>query len=78
MPITHRSEDFVPALDALRGRVDALDVCNEPLMTIERPGSDLTTYDLHLRALSDFPTCDRGRLAGGLASLEQAIERDQN
>jgi len=44
----------------------------------ERPTNDLTTYDLYLRALSDFPTCDRDRLAQGLAMLEQAIARDAN
>jgi pentatricopeptide repeat protein len=42
----------------------------------ERPTHDLTTYDLYLRALSDFPTCDRDRLTRGLAWLEEAIARD--
>ena len=44
----------------------------------ERPANDLTTYDLYLRALSDFPTCDRDRLTCGLAWLEEAIVRDPN
>jgi adenylate cyclase len=44
----------------------------------ERPANDLTTYDLYLRALSDFPTCDRDRLTRGLAWLEEAIVREPN
>jgi ABC-type uncharacterized transport system substrate-binding protein len=31
-----RSEDIAPAFDALRGRVDALYVCNDPLATTSR------------------------------------------
>jgi hypothetical protein len=31
----------------------------------ERPAKDLTTYDLYLHALSDYPTCDRTALFGG-------------
>jgi TolB-like protein/Tfp pilus assembly protein PilF len=42
----------------------------------QRPTKDLTTYDLYLQALSDFPTCDRDRIVQGLASLEQAIARE--
>jgi len=32
----HRPEDIVPAFDALKGRVDTLYVCNDPLMTTNR------------------------------------------
>jgi TolB-like protein len=44
----------------------------------QRPTNDLTTYDLYLRALSDFPACERDRLVRGLALLDQAIARDPN
>jgi putative ABC transport system substrate-binding protein len=32
----HRAEDLSPAMDALKGRVDALYVCNDPLVTTNR------------------------------------------
>jgi TolB-like protein len=42
----------------------------------ERPTSDLTAYDLYLRALPDCLSWDDGRVRAALARLEQAIERD--
>ena len=42
----------------------------------ERPTSDLTAYDLYLRALPDCLSWDGGRVRAALARLEQAIERD--
>ena len=42
------------------------------------PTNDLTTYDLYLRALSDFPACERDSLVRGLALLDQATARDPN
>jgi TolB-like protein len=56
-----------PALQAAEIRCSSL-----------RPTEDLTTYDLYLRALSDFPACERDRLVRGLALLDQAIARDPN
>jgi adenylate cyclase len=42
----------------------------------ERPTSDLTAYDLYLRALPDCLSWDDGRVRAALARLEEAIERD--
>jgi adenylate cyclase len=42
----------------------------------ERPTSDLTAYDLYLRALPDCLSWDDTRVGAALKLLEQAIERD--
>jgi tetratricopeptide (TPR) repeat protein len=43
---------------------------------VDRPTTDLTTYDLYLRAMPDCLSWDRERIASGLNLLERAIERD--
>jgi adenylate cyclase len=42
----------------------------------ERPTSDLTAYDLYLRALADWGSLERHRIVRALDLLGQAIERD--
>jgi adenylate cyclase len=42
----------------------------------ERPTSDLTAYDLYLRALSNAYTWEKGTMRAALDLLGQAIERD--
>jgi adenylate cyclase len=42
----------------------------------ERPSSDLTAYDLYLRALSNAYTWEKGAIFAALDLLGQAIERD--
>jgi TolB-like protein/class 3 adenylate cyclase len=44
--------------------------------SVERPTSDLTAYDLYLRALSDAYTWEKGEILAALDLLGQAIERD--
>jgi TolB-like protein/class 3 adenylate cyclase len=44
--------------------------------TIDRPTSDLTAYDLYLRALALTSRWERDGTVSALASLRQAIERD--
>jgi TolB-like protein/class 3 adenylate cyclase len=56
-----------PALQAAEIRLSA-----------ERPTSDLTAYDLHLRALSLVYAWDKEGIVTGLDLLRQAIERDPN
>jgi adenylate cyclase len=43
---------------------------------VDRPTTDLTTYDLYLRARPDCLSWDRERIASALNLLERAIERD--
>jgi adenylate cyclase len=45
---------------------------------VERPTTDLTAYDLYLRALPDCLSWDRERIRSALDLLEQAIGRDPN
>ena len=42
----------------------------------ERPTSDLTAYDLYLRALPDWSSLEKRRIVRALDLLGQAIERD--
>jgi adenylate cyclase len=42
----------------------------------ERPTSDLTAYDLYLRALANFPWSGRDQIANALDLFEQAVARD--
>ena len=42
----------------------------------DRPTSDLTAYDLYLRALANFPWSGREHMAKAIDLLEQAIARD--
>src|SRR5204862_7640842 len=42
----------------------------------DRPTSDLTAYDLYLRAVGNFWPPSRERVIENLRLLEQAIERD--
>jgi len=44
----------------------------------ERPTSDLTAYDIYLRALANFPWPSRARRVEALSLFEQAIARDPN
>jgi len=44
----------------------------------ERPTSDLTSYDLYLRALPHFESYEKDRSIQSLGLLSQAIERDPN
>jgi TolB-like protein len=44
----------------------------------DRPTTDLTAYDLYLRALPDCLSWDRERIRSALDLLERAIERDPN
>ena len=45
---------------------------------VERPTTDLTAYDLYLRALPDCLSWDRERIRSALDLLEQDIGRDPN
>src|SRR5208283_4910362 len=42
----------------------------------ERPATDLTAYDLYLRALANFPWSGREQMAKALDLFEQAVARD--
>jgi hypothetical protein len=44
----------------------------------ERPTSDLTAYDLYLRALSHAYACEKGDVITALDLLTRAIEHDPN
>jgi adenylate cyclase len=44
----------------------------------DQPTSDLTAYDLYLRALSHLYPRDKEGIVAGLGLLRQAIERDPN
>ena len=44
--------------------------------SVQRPTSDLTAYDLYLRALSNAYTWEKGEIFAALDLLGQAIERD--
>jgi TolB-like protein len=43
---------------------------------VDRPTTELTTYDLYLRALPECRSWDRERIRSALDHLERAIERD--
>jgi TolB-like protein len=45
---------------------------------VDRPTTELTTYDLYLRALPEHRSWDRERIRSALDLLERAIERDPN
>jgi TolB-like protein/class 3 adenylate cyclase len=45
---------------------------------VDRPTTELTTYDLYLRALPEHRSWDRERIHSALDLLERAIERDPN
>jgi hypothetical protein len=50
----------------------------EAAHSAKRPTSDLTAYDLYLRAVVNFFPPSRERVVENLGLLEQAIERDPN
>jgi adenylate cyclase len=48
----------------------------EAVRSASRPTADLSTYDLYLRALSDYGSLDKDRMMRALRLLSQAINRD--
>jgi adenylate cyclase len=63
---------------SVAGVIDPLLMDTEIKRALERPISDLTTYDLYLRAMSLIRAWAREPVAQAIDLLEQAIARDPN
>lgn len=63
---------------SVAGVIDPLLMDTEIRRALERPVSDLTTYDLYLRAMSLIRNWDREPVAEAIGFLEQAVARDPN
>ena len=61
---------------SVTGVIEAAVQVAEIQRSIDRPTSDLTAYDLYLRALPDCLSWDDERVRAALNRLENAIERD--
>ena len=61
---------------AVAGVIDPLLLDTEIRRALKRPISDLTTYDLYLRAMHLIRAWAREPVARAIAFLEQAVERD--
>jgi putative tryptophan/tyrosine transport system substrate-binding protein len=59
------TEDFAPALDALKGRAEALYVCSDPLLTTNRSGINTLALGVRLPTMHGFREYAE---AGGLMS----------
>ena len=60
-----KTEDFAPALDALKGRAEALYVCSDPLLTTNRQGINTLALGVRLPTMYGFREFVE---AGGLIS----------
>ena len=60
-----KTEDFAPALDALKGRAEALYVCSDPLLTTNRLGINTLALGVRLPTMHGFREFAE---AGGLMS----------
>ena len=63
---------------SVAGVIDPLLLDTEIKRALERPISDLTTYDLYLRALPLIRAWARDPVAQAIVFLERAVERDPN
>ena len=77
-PLEHVFELQDKIASSVAGIIDPLLLDTEIRRAADRPVSDLTTYDLYLRAMPLIRAWAREPIAQAIVFLEQAVERDPN